>query len=95
MLHALVGCDDLSYLPSGPSASQALDVGGSNSAVGFAAVENAANLDAVGIGANEEEAVVAYAEPKLFSSLESLYVARTRFRKAMQRGEDMHCGGLA
>jgi hypothetical protein len=27
--------------------------------------------------------------------LESLHVARARFRKAMQRGENMHGGGLA
>ena len=56
---------------------------------------DAANLDGVGISADEEEPIVTNAEPKLFSPLESFHVARARFRKAMQRGENMHGGGLA
>ena len=56
---------------------------------------DAANFDGVGIGTDEEEPVVANAKPKLFSSLESFHVARTRFRKAMQGGENVHSGGLA
>ena len=56
---------------------------------------DAANLDGVGIGADEEEPVVANAQPKLFSSLESFHVADARFRKVMQRGENMHGGRLA
>jgi hypothetical protein len=35
----------------------------------------AANLDGVGIWADEEEAVIAYAQPKFFSSLESSHIA--------------------
>lgn len=45
------------------------------SAVGFLAMEDAANLDGVRSGADEKEPVVADAEPEFFSSLESLYVA--------------------
>ncbi len=55
----------------------------------------AANLDGVGIGADEEEPVVTDAESKLFSPLESFHVADARFCKAMQRSENMHGGGLA
>jgi hypothetical protein len=65
------------------------------SAVSFTAMTNAADLDGVGIGADEEEPVVANAQPKFFSSLESFHIARARFRKAMQPGENMHSGGLA
>jgi hypothetical protein len=36
---------------------------------------DAANLDAVGIGADEEQPVVANAQPKFFSSFESFHVA--------------------
>ena len=35
---------------------------------------HAANLDGVGIGADEEQAVIANAQPKLVYSLESLHV---------------------
>jgi Putative transposase len=70
-------------------------VTGCSSAVGFAAMTDAANLDGVWIGADEEEPVVANAQPKLFSSLEGFHVARARFRKAMQRGKNVHGGGLA
>jgi hypothetical protein len=66
-----------------------------SSPVGFAAVTDAANLDGIGIGADEEEPAVANAQPKFFSSLESFHVTRTRVRKAMQRRENMHSGGLA
>ena len=55
----------------------------------------AANLDGIGIGADEEETVIADAQPEFFSSLEAFHVARARFRKAMQRGENVHGGGLA
>ena len=55
----------------------------------------AANLDSVAVGADEEEAVVTNPESKLFSSLEGFHVACARFRKAMQREENMHGGGLA
>ena len=55
---------------------------------------DAANFDGFGIGADEEESVVANAQPKFSSALESFHVARARFRKAMQRGENMHSGGL-
>jgi len=56
---------------------------------------DAANFDGVGIGADEEEPVVANPQPKLFFSLESFHVARARFRKAMQHGENVHGSGLA
>jgi len=56
---------------------------------------DAANLNGVRIGADGEEPVVTNAQPKLFSSLESFHVACARFCKAMQRGENMHGGGLA
>jgi len=58
-------------------------------------MKDAANLDGVGIGTDEEEPVVTNAQPKLFSSLESFHVARARFGKAMQRGENVHRDGLA
>ncbi len=56
---------------------------------------DAANLDGVGIGADEKKPVVANAQPKFFSSLESFHVVRARFYKAMQGGENVHGGGLA
>lgn len=56
---------------------------------------DATNLDGVGIGADEEDPVVANAQPKLFSSRESFHIARARFRKALQRGENVHADGLA
>ena len=55
-------------------------------------MSDAANLDGVAIGADEEEPAVANAQPKLFSSLESFRVARAPLRKAMHRGEKMHGG---
>ena len=55
---------------------------------------DAANLDGVAVGADEEEPAVANPQPKLFSSLESFHVAHARLRKAMQRGANMHGGGL-
>jgi hypothetical protein len=66
-----------------------------NSAVGFAAMTDAANLDGVRISADEEKPVVSNAESKLFSSLQSFHVAPARFGKAMQRGENLHGDGLA
>lgn len=36
---------------------------------------DAANLDGVGIGADEEEPVVPNSQPKLFSSLEGFHIA--------------------
>ena len=56
---------------------------------------DAANFDRVAVGADEEEAVVANMQPKFFSALERSYVARAGFRKAMQRRENVHSGGLA
>jgi len=54
-----------------------------------------ANFDCVAIGADKEETIVADAQPKLFSSLQSFHVAHARFREAVQRGEDVHRDGLA
>ena len=65
------------------------------SAIGFAAMMDAANLDGIGVGTDEEDPEVANAQPKLFSPLKSFHVARARFRKAMQRGENVHGGRLA
>jgi hypothetical protein len=42
-------------------------VTGRSSAVGFAAMTDAAHLDGAWIGADEEEPVVANAQPKLFA----------------------------
>ena len=56
---------------------------------------NPPNLDSVGIRADEEEAVVTNAQPKLFSSLESFHIADARFRKAMERRKNMHSDGFA
>lgn len=56
---------------------------------------DAANLDSVAVGADEEEAVVTNTQPKFFSALESFHVARAGFRKTMQRRENVHRGGLA
>jgi hypothetical protein len=38
---------------------------------------DAANLDGIGFGADEEEPVVPNPQPKLFSSLERFHIART------------------
>jgi hypothetical protein len=57
-------------------------------------VADAANFDRIGDGIGEEEPVVADAQPHLFSPLESLHVSRARFRKTVQRGENVHRGGL-
>ena len=48
------------------------------SSVGLAAVTDAANLDGVGIWADEEEAVGAYTQPKFVSSSESFHVSDAR-----------------
>ena len=58
-------------------------------------MQHSANLYGVGIGANKEEAVVAYAQPKFFPSLKSFHVTFARSCKAMERREDMHRYGLA
>jgi hypothetical protein len=55
------------------------------SAVGFASMMDASDFDGIGVRANEEEAIVADAQPKLFSPLKRFHVARAGFRKAMQR----------
>ena len=44
---------------------------------------DAANLNRVGIWADEEEAVVTNPQPKLFPSLEGFHVAHARFREAV------------
>jgi hypothetical protein len=44
---------------------------------------DASNLDGVGIRANEEETLVAYAQPKFVSSLKSLHITHARFCKAL------------
>jgi hypothetical protein len=51
--------------------------------IDLTAVTDAANLDSVAVGADEEEAVVTNTQPKFFSALESFHVARAGFRKAM------------
>jgi hypothetical protein len=56
---------------------------------------DAPDLNGVGIGTNEEKPLVANAQPKLFSSLKGFHIARARLRKAMQRGKNVHGGGLA
>jgi hypothetical protein len=48
------------------------------SAIRFAAMPHAANLDGVGIWADEEEAVVAYTQRKFVSSSESFHVIDAR-----------------
>ena|SRR6266849_5953005 len=65
------------------------------SSIGFTAMTDAANLDGVGIWANEEEAVVSYTQPKFVSSSESFHVTHARLRKAKECGEDIHRDGLA
>jgi len=47
-------------------------------------VTDPANLDSVGIWANEEEAVVAYTQPKFVSSSESLHVSDARLCETMK-----------
>ena len=61
-----------------------------NLSVGFAAMPHAANLDGVGIRADEEEAVVPYTQPKFVSSLDGLHIAHARLCKTEERGEDLH-----
>ena len=51
---------------------------------------DAANLDGVGIWTDEEEAVVAYAQPKFVCSLDSFHVTHARLRETKKRGEDVH-----
>lgn len=48
------------------------------STIGLAAMTDAANLDGVGIWADEEEAVGAYTQPKFVSSSESFHVSDAR-----------------
>ena len=57
-------------------------------------MEDTANLDGVGRGAEEEEPVIAAAKPEFFSSLESFHVAFAGIREAMQGGENAHGSGL-
>jgi hypothetical protein len=56
---------------------------------------DATNLEGVGIWADEEEAVVADAQPKFVSALHGFHVTHARLRKAKQRREDMYRDGLA
>ncbi len=58
-------------------------------------MRHAANLDGVGIWADEEEAVVAYTQAKFVSALHSFHVIQSRLCKTEERGEDMHRDGLA
>lgn len=44
------------------------------SSIGLAAMTDPANLEGVGIGANEEEAVVTNTQPKFFSALKRFHV---------------------
>jgi hypothetical protein len=53
-------------------------------------MSHAPNLDGVGIWADEEEAVVAYTQAKLVSSLDSFHVAHARLCKTEERREDLH-----
>jgi len=64
------------------------------SAVGLAAMTDAANLDSVAVCVDEEQAIISDAKPKLVSALESLHVAGARFGEAMQCGENLHRDGL-
>ena len=63
-------------------------------AVGFAAVEDAADFEGVGVGGDEEEAVVADAEAEFVAALERFYVAGAGFGEAVQGGKDVHGGGF-
>jgi hypothetical protein len=63
------------------------------SAVGFAAMENAADFDGVG-GRDKEEPVIGDAEPEFVSSLKRLHVAFAHLSEALQSGKDAHSGGL-
>lgn len=56
---------------------------------------DAAHLDSIRIWTNEEEPIVADAQPQFFSTLESFHVAYARFREAMQGGENLHSDGFA
>ena len=58
-------------------------------------MSDAADLESVGIGADEEKSIVAYAQPKLVVTLQGLHVTCARFRKTMQNGKNMHSGGFA
>lgn len=51
------------------------------SPIGFAAMPYAANFNGVGIWADEEEAVVAYTQPKFVSALHSFHVTHARLCK--------------
>ena len=54
-----------------------------------------ANLDGIGIWADEEEPVVTNAQPEFVCTPQSFHVTHARLCKAEQRGEDMHRDGLA
>lgn len=58
-------------------------------------MEDSADLDGVGIVADEEEPIITNPQPKFFSSLESFHVARSGFRETMQCRKDLHGGRLA
>lgn len=86
--NALGGCSSLFFWQNGGLHESTLPVG-------LAAMTDAADLDSAAVGADEEKAVVTNTQPKLFSALESFHIARARFRKAMQRRENVHSRGLA
>ena len=66
-------------------------VEGKRLAVGFSAVEDAADFEGVG-DVDEEEAVVPGAEAEFFPSLEGLYVALSGADEAVEGGENAHGG---
>ena len=55
-------------------------------------MDNAENLDDLEGGIREKEPVVADPQPQLFSVLERLHIARSRFRETMQCRENPHGG---
>ena len=55
----------------------------------------AANLNRLGVGANEEESIIADSQSQFLSSLKSFYVACARFCEAMQGMENLHGVWLA
>jgi hypothetical protein len=61
----------------------------SNSAVGFAAMKDAADFDSVRIK-DKEKPVVSNAEPEFVPRLKRFYVALACFRKSVQSGKDAH-----
>jgi hypothetical protein len=54
-----------------------------------------ANLDGVGIWANEEDTIVTNTQAQFFSSLKSFHVTYASLRKAKKHAEDVHRDRLA